>query len=491
MKTFLGNAPWRKGERMGVRAGSRWPFTIDPKNCNPSNSKIPGYLPFPFFLAYAASMLEANSKEVKLVDGIAEGMTRDEFMSCVNNYKADVVVLETSTPSIDVDLEMARDIKERAGSKIVLCGPHVSALYYDTMQHEFVDYIMVGEYEYTLLDLVDHLEKGKSLEDVKGLVYRENGRVRVNERRPLIEDLDMLPWPARHFLPMYNYNDSFAGMLIPNVQMMASRGCPYGCTFCLWPKVMYASRRHRARDPVKVVDEMEWLIEKYKFKSVYFDDDTFNIGKTRVIALADEIRKRGIDVPWSIMASAQPMDKEMLEAMKRAGLVSLKYGAESGNQEMLKRINKGLDLNKLKSMVKLTKELGIKVHLTFTFGLPGETWETVNQTIRFALETDPDSLQFSICTPFPGTDYYEQADKQGLIQTKDWSMYDGGCTPVLRTESMSRDELVEAWKKANAIWNKHRFIGDIKRDPLNMLIKGISSPSQAFNKIMSLISINI
>ena len=473
---------------MGVRAGSRWPFTTDSKNSSPLNNKIPGYLPFPFFLSYATSLLEANSWAVELVDGIAEGMTQNEFISRIDSFKADIVVLETSTPSIYEDLKTAREIKEQTGSKIVLCGPHASAMYNDVIGNDFVDYILVGEYEYTLLDLVDHLEKEKSLSDLKGLVYREDDHIRVNERRPPIEDLDSLPWPARHFLPMYNYNDSFAGMLTPNVQMMASRGCPYGCTFCLWPKVMYSSRKHRARDPAKVVDEMEWLIEKYKFKSLYFDDDTFNIGKARVIALADEIRNRGIDLPWSIMASAQPMDKEMLEAMKRAGLVSLKYGVESGNQEMLKRINKGLDLTKLRSMVKLTKELGIKVHLTFTFGLPGETWDTVNQTIDFALDLDPDSLQFSICTPFPGTDYFDQADKQGLILTKDWSQYDGGCAPVLRTESMSREELMEAWKKADAVWNKHTFFRGLKKDPVNMLITGISSPTKALNRITNLIS---
>ena len=474
MRVFLGNAPWRVGDRVGVRAGSRWPFT---KKCEETDL---GYVPFPFFLAYATAVLEKSGIDVNLVDGIAEGLSKEEFLKKVKKFDPDLVLLETSTPSIYVDLEMAREIKERLGCEIALSGPHVSVMYLDIMREDFVDYILVGEYEYTLLDLVNHLEKGRDLRDVKGLVYRDNGKIKVNERRPLIENLDELPWPARHFLPMYNYNDEFAGMLKPNTQIWASRGCPFGCIFCLWPRVMYGSRKYRVRDPVKVVDEMEWLLDTYKFKSIFFDDDTFNIGKKRVIALANEIKERGIDVPWSIMASAQTMDREMLEAMKKAGLVSLKYGVESGDQEMLNRAKKKLDLNKLRDVVKMTKEMGIKVHLTFMFGLPGETWETVWKTINFALELDPDSIQFSICTPFPGTEYFEWAEKNGFLLTKDWSKYDGASSAVIRTESMNKEDLEKALEMARRIWDKHKLRKNLKKSikerPVECILKGLRHP---------------
>lgn len=484
MKVFLGNAPWREGDRIGIRAGSRWPFT---SKCE---GKVPGYLPFPFFLAYATAVLEENNVEVNLVDALAEGYDNEEFVSELGKFDPDLVLLETSTPSIYVDLEIAKRIKERFGCEIALAGPHASVMYTDIMREDFVDYILVGEYEYTLLDLVKHLEKGGNLREVKGLVYRENEEMKVNERRPLIENLDDIPWPARHFLPMYSYNDNFAGMIKPNTQIWASRGCPFGCIFCLWPKVMYGSKKYRVRDPVKVVDEMGWLIDKYKFKSIFFDDDTFNIGKKRVIALANEIKERGIDVPWSIMASAQTMDKEMLEAMKKAGLVSLKYGVESGDQEILNRAKKGLDLNKLRDVVKTTKEMEIKTHLTFMFGLPGETWDTVRKTINFAFERDPDSIQFSICTPFPGTDYFEWVDKNGFLLTKDWYKYDGATTAVIRTEKMDKEDLEKAREMAIKTWKKYRSKKDFREEPLKYILNGFRHPVKGIKELWRLVTNN-
>lgn len=480
MKVFLGNAPWKKGNRLGIRAGSRWPFTVE------SSDKVPGYLPFPFFLAYAAAVLEKNGIEVSLVDGIAEGIDTTGFIDKIKQFGADIVLLETSTPSLSVDLSTAREIKEACGCLVALSGPHVSAMFVDVMKNNFIDFILYGEYEYTLLDLAEHLSKNKSLDDIKGLVYRKGADIKVNERRPLIENLDELPWPARHFLPMYNYNDEFAGMKKPNTQIWASRGCPYGCIFCLWPKVMYGSRKYRVRDPKKVVDEMEWLIGEYKFKSIYFDDDTFNIGKDRVIAFASEIKARGIDVPWSVMASATPMDRDMLVAMKSAGLVSLKYGVESGDQAIVDGIHKGLNLDKLKAMVKETKELGINVHLTFTFGLPGETWDSVRKTIDFAVAQDPDSLQFSICTPFPGTDYFDIADGQGFISTKDWDMYDGGCNAIIRTEHMTSQELTQAWKTANETWERHLLRRRLRNDPFGSAFRGLKHPGRSIHELAKL-----
>jgi radical SAM superfamily enzyme YgiQ (UPF0313 family) len=485
MKVFLGNAPWVKNDRVGVRAGSRWPFTTKREK----NKKIPGYLPFPFFLAYATSVLKKNNIDVLLVDGIAEGDTREKFIDKIEDFGPNLVLLETSTPSINTDLEIAKKIKERIRTKIAFSGPHASVIYNELMKrNNFIDFILVGEYEYTFLDLVKHLEINKNLKNVKGLVYRNKNKIIVNESRPLIKNLDELPWPARHFLPMYSYNDEFAGMPKPNVQIWASRGCPFKCIYCLWPKVMYNynPNQYRVRNVTDVVDEMEWLIKKYKFKAVYFDDDTFNIGKDRVIKLANEIKKRGIRVPWSIMARADTMDKDMLKAMKDAGLYSLKYGVESGVQELVNNAHKNLNLNKVREIVSLTKEMGIKVHLTFTLGLPGETWETIKKTIDFAIEVDPDSTQFSIVTPFPGTDYFEWTEKKGYLLTKDWSKYDGSACAVIRTEQMTQKELEEAYRIAIKTWNKYRMKREIKNKPLKYFLKGLTNPKQTFKTIKKL-----
>jgi radical SAM superfamily enzyme YgiQ (UPF0313 family) len=251
---------------------------------------------------------------------------------------------------------------------------------------------------------------------------------------------------------MFNYNDNFADLPRPNVQMWASRGCPFRCIFCVWPQLMYNSNRYRTRDPVDVVDEMEWLVNEYGFRAVYFDDDTFNIGKERILRICDEINQRGLNIPWAVMARADTSDKETLEKMAKAGLYAIKYGVESGVQELVDRCGKALDLGKVKEAVEITKALGIKVHLTFTFGLPGETRETIKRTIDFAVELEPDSVQFSLTVPFPGTRYFEILDRSGLLLSKNWTEYDGSYLTVIRSEELSREELEEAIKEAYSKW---------------------------------------
>lgn len=477
MKVLITNPPWiiDRGftKRLGVRAGSRWPFTIEAQR----SISIPSYLPFPFFLAYAAAVLEKNDFDVLLIDAIAEEMNNDEFVKKIKEYKPDLVLLETSTPSIDIDLAMAKRIKDeiKDQSRIALCGPHVSVLGEEVLkENNFIDYILVGEYEYTLLDLV----RGSNMRDILGLIYRQGNKIQVNPRRPVIEDLDELPWPARHFLPMDKYSDAFCGLPLPSLQIWASRGCPYKCIFCMWPEVMYGGHRYRARDPVKVVDEIEWCIQEYGFKSIYFDDDIFNIGKDRILRLSQEMKRR-IRLPWGIMARADTMDREMLETMSENGLYALKYGVESGTQEILNRSGKDLDLNKVTEMVKFAKEFGIKVHLTFTFGLPGETKETIQKTINYAAELDPDSVQFSLVTPFPGTRYFEMADKEGFLVSKNWTDYDGARKSVIRTNNLSAEDLKEALCLAMKRFQKARF----KRKKVYYLRKGIQHPLIAIRRV--------
>ena len=442
MRVFLGNSPWYKEGFYGVRAGSRWP------HFQPNSSK---YMPFPFFLAYSAAVLERQEDvEVLLVDGIAERLTDEQFMARMREFCPDVVVLEVSTISIDVDLFCARNVRGVCpDAQIVFCGPHTYMFEPDFLkQHDCVDFVMKGEYEYTLRDLVGALQAGGPLDKVAGLLYRSDKGVLFTGDRPVIKNIDELPWPARHFLPMEVYCDAPGEIPMPSVQMWASRGCPYGCVFCAWPQIMYGNKMYRARDPVAVIDEMEHLVREQGFKSVYFDDDTFNIGKDRILKMCAEINRRGLNVPWSVMARADTMDRELLTALKGAGLRGLKYGVESASQEIVNRCGKALDLKKVEEMVRLTKKLGIWVHLTFMFGLPGETRQTMDRTIDFALSLDPDSLQFSIATPWPGTEFYKEVERKGFLLSTDFSEYDGCKVAVIRTESLTQEDLEAGLRRA-------------------------------------------
>ncbi len=478
MRVLLANPPWRREGRLGVRAGSRWAFTLPAGK----EDTIPPYVPFPFFLAYAAAVLERSGVEVQLVDAIAEGIDTPSFLRTVEDLAPDLVLLETSTPSIDSDLVLSQEIKERLPTAwLALSGPHVSALPIETLEAApQVDFVLIGEYEYTLRDLTACLKAEGDLGQVLGLVWREaDGAVRVNSRRPLIANLDELPWPARHLLPMHNYCDPFAGLPMPGLPMWASRGCPFRCIFCVWPRVMYGGQTYRVRDPIDVVDEMEQTAYRYNLRSVSFDDDTFDIGKPRILTLCREIKRRNLGLPWTAMARADTADREMLEAMAEAGLYAIKYGVESGVQELVDAAGKSLDLSQVKETVRITKDLGVKVHLTFTLGLPGETEETIRRTLDFAAEVDPDSVQFSIATPYPGTVYYEMARQNGTLVARNWTDFDGADRAVVRTETMSPEELEAALIKARRQWRWRQFRRNFWKRRGFYLQQGLRNPGRA------------
>nr|WP_269434893.1 radical SAM protein [Desulfosarcina ovata] len=254
---------------------------------------------------------------------------------------------------------------------------------------------------------------------------------------------------------MARYNDRPGGIPAPSLQILASRGCPFGCVFCAWPQLMYGGSSYRTRSSKDIVDEIESCVKTYGSRSFYFDDDTFNVGKTRIMDLCREIKSRKLNLPWAIMARADQMDRELLETLKDAGLHALKYGVESGAQEILDGACKGLDLEKVGETIKITRELGIQYHLTFMFGLPGETEETARETMALALDLDPDSLQFSIATPFPGSRFYDMLLKSGHLLSTNPDEYDGYHNAVVRTEALSHTDLLSLRNEAENLWKEH------------------------------------
>jgi len=477
MKIFLGNSPWRKKGFYGVRAGSRWPhFERDES----------GYRPFPFFLAYAAAVLEKDGQDVCLVDGIAEDLTPEQFLDRVVEFKPDLVLLEVSTSSSKVDEQMGRQIKERLPeTRLAYSGLNVF-MYSPKFLEEtpYVDYVLEGEYEYTLRDLVRGLSDKKDLSDCLGLYFRKDGAGFYAGKRPLISDLDQLPWPSREQLPMMKYHDCPGGIPEPSLQIHSSRGCPFQCNFCAWPQIMYGDHSYRVRDPKDVVDEIAWCKEKYGYKSFYVDDDTFNIGKPRLLKFAEELKKREICLPWAAMARADTCDFDTLEKLRDAGLVAIKYGVESGDQDIVDQMKKNLDLDTLRKAVKRSKELGLKVHLTFTYGHPGETWASAEKTTKLALELNPDSLQFSIATPYPGSRLFEELEKSGNLLTKDWDLYDGYNNAVTRTDELGPEDIVKILRDAEKRFARQRFLRSFQgAELLQTAGKFVKHPTRALRRL--------
>jgi len=460
IRVLLTNLPWQRDGRWGVRAGSRWPHILDDSEEN--------YLPFPFFLSYAAALLQKNDIQIEFIDATAEQIPENIFLEKISRLNFDIVVAETSTPSFYNDLNILNKIHSSLKVPIVICGPHAEINTLEFLKkNNFISYVLFGEYEFSLLGLIKCLETNKDLSSVQGLIWREEKEVIKNEaQKPF--DINSLPWPLREGLPMDKYKDLPGDIPSPSVQMLASRGCPFGCTFCLWPQVMYCGNHYRARSIDDVVKEMDYLVRVKGFKSVYFDDDTFNIGKERMLEFCRQIKKRNLqNIPWAIMARADLMDKEILSEMKSAGLRAVKYGVESGSQDSINGCNKNIDLDKLTKIVKITKDLRIKTHLTFCFGFSQETKESIGSTIDYALKLDPDSVQFSILTPFPGTKLFEELDSKKKILTKDWSKYDGHYGCVFSPDKLTVQDLEAYKKKAYLLWAEHKrkkrgTVGDIK-----------------------------
>ena len=458
LRVLLVNPPCRHPlegglERYFVRAGCRWPFSVVKRP-----AARPLYTPFPFFMAYTAALLEADGFEVRVDDAVTRNATEEEFLQHASGCAPDVIISETSTPTIAVDLRIARTLKERTGAVVVLVGPHVSTFPGEILAEEHgIDYVLVGEYEESALKLLRALREGVIPQGIDGVVAR-SGELTVPVDKPAPVDLSRLPYPARHHFPLTSapdldaYWDGFC-QYRPAVQVHASRGCPFRCNFCLWTQVLYRQGQYRTFDAVRVVDEMEHCVEVHGAREIYFDDDIFTGNRAHVLEVCEEIRRRGLGVPWSCMADAAVTDRQMVEAMADAGCIGFKFGVESADPELLKRIGKPHSLlKKVHDLCSWLASRQIKSHATFTFGLLGETTGSMERTFEFACDVDVDMVQFSITTPFPGTRYFEELETLKLAPSRNWDDYDGSSAAAARFDRLAADEVVEYARSAHGRW---------------------------------------
>lgn len=396
-------------------------------------------------LAYLAAVLERYGYRVEILDAPAFQLSHKQLPEEFRRRKPDIVGVTATTavaPSAFKTARIAREVLPE--SLIVMGGPHITFLPERTLEEEpSIQVGVVGEGEYTLLELVQAWEEGGDLRRVKGIVYRENGRIRFSKPRPLIENLDELPFPARHLLPMDRYK--VFGKHETLGLIFTSRGCPYNCTFC--SSSLIFGKKFRARSPRNVVDEIEEFVDRYKSNRIEFVDDLFIFDKKRVLEICREIKRRGLDVVWVCSARSDLVDGELLKALRDAGCVMIYLGVESGVQRVLNLMRKGIKVEQSIRAVRLAKDAGLQVVASFVLGTPGETWEEALETIRFAKRLDPDFVQFSLATPFPGTELYRYAKEKGLLLTEDWTKYTV-LKPVMRTEELSERELKKLIKKA-------------------------------------------
>ncbi len=406
----------------------------------------------PLNLAYLASFLREhkNGIEVNIIDAEGLELSFEQIYEKVKTFSPDIIGITCPTPVYYNVQRMCTDLKEMDKDvKIVLGGPHPTALPAETLKETDCDVVVVGEGERVFHGLVNSFENGKDLSSVPGIAYKQNGDVFTNQRRELIEDLDTLPFPAKDLLPLDRYYLPPTKRIRSEkaTNMVTSRGCPFDCSFCMAQTVW--TRKTRLRSVKNVIDEIKLNVEVYKLTEFSFHDELFTLKRNRVIELCKAILKEGLDITWVCQARAGTVDLEMLKLMKKAGCGKIAFGFESGSDRMLKLMTKKEKLEYAEESNNLCKKVGIEVEGAFILGYPGEDVKSIEETINFTLKLDCETVAFFIAIPFPGTRLYFEALQNGYLKKDiDWKEF----APVSNLESPMKipnftpDELLK-WKK--------------------------------------------
>jgi len=421
MKTLFLNPP--SFDNFDGGAGSRWPATRE----------ITSFW-YPVWLSYPAGMLPGS----RLVDAPPHKITQAETVRIASDY--DFLVLFTSAVGFESDLRVVRRMKEaKPDLKVAFVGPDVQTRPTESLRASTdIDFVVRGEFDHPVVEFA----QGKPLEAISGVSFRKNGQVIHNPARPLLDtaELNRLPFATEVYkrdLTIENYNVPF--LLHPYVAFYTSRGCPALCTFCLWPQTL-SGHAWRVRSSDNVAAEVRQALKLFpQAKEFFFDDDTFNIRKDRVLELCAKFKPLGFR--WSCTARVHS-DYETLKAMAEAGARLLIVGFESGDPQILKNIKKGATVEMGRAFVKNCKQVGLLVHADFIIGLPGETKQTIERTIEYAKELDPETVQVSVVHAYPGTELYDDAVKNGYLASETRADEGGHQLPHLSYPGLTLEEMM-------------------------------------------------
>jgi len=382
---------------------------------------------------YSVSILDCNALRIGL-DRVKENLPRG-FPKFIG--------ITASTILFKNAMILSRIVKEKyPKTKIIFGGVHASLRPKEVLSLKWVDYVVMGEGEYSFLDLIS----GKNPEEIKGIGFKKGSQIVINPNREIIPDINVFPLPAYDLLPMDKYYPALGSYKRkPSFGIFTSRGCPGHCTFC---KGNLLGGRIRYRSAEKIIEEIEFLQKNYNIRDITFYDDTFTSSKTRVKQFCHLLLEKKIDLTWCCFSRVDTVDLDLLLEMKKAGCYQVMYGAESGDQQILNNLKKMITLEKIEETVVNTKKAGMEVRLAFMLGSPGETEETMKKTIKYAISLDPDLVSFNITTPYPGTEMFDWAEKNNYLIDKNWEHYDLA-RPVMELPSVSSKKVLYHYKKAH------------------------------------------
>ncbi|TEU17435.1 MAG: radical SAM protein [Anaerolineales bacterium] len=405
-------------------------------------------------LAQLAAMLHPDYS-VEVVDAIAERMGWEEFQQLLRNKQPRYYVTQVTAPTLTNDMYgtfLARSL----GAKTIAFGTHVTPMTRETMgPFPSLDFILRGEPELTLRELIDTLEGAEAggersvdLSHVQGLAWRRDGQIVVNADRPFIPNLDDLPLPMHHLLPLDKHRIPM--LKGPYTFVVTSRGCPGGCCFCI--KHVSYQYSVRVRSPENIMEEL-WLLKGLGIHNIHMYTDLFTVDRQQVIGLCNLILKEGLKIRWTCNSRVDFVDEEMLQLMGKSGCWMISWGIESGSEEVLKRAHKGISLEKAERALRWSKAAGIKNWGYFIIGLPGETEETIQQTINFSKKLPLDLALFHIAAPYPGTPFFFEVLENGWFRPGTrWEEVDMDRSTVLDYPGLSAEQLEQAAQRAFREW---------------------------------------
>ena len=401
----------------------------------------------PLGICYIAAVLKKNKIPVSIIDAEAENLTFRGILKRIKKFRCNFVGITSTTVAFHKSLGLAKKIK-RFNKEIFVAigGPHVSAVPEITMNFDCFNVGVIGEGEYTFLELVQRLSNNKEYENINGIVYQKKRKIVMTNPRKHIENLDELPYPSRELLPNKNlYTPPPMNYLKkPVLSIVTSRGCPNRCTFCDHGVFGYKFRSHSAK---RIIEEIKMLIKDYNAKEISIVDDTFTVDNKRVFELCRLLKQNKINIPWNARVSENTVTKKMLKAMKDSGCWYIEMGIETGSPRVLKDIKKETTLEKIEEIVRYANKIGIKVKGFFIIGNPTDTKESIEQTIKFAKKIPLTDIVTTIFTPFPNTESYVQAKKCGkFLHEQDWTKFNNW-EAVFLPGNLTKKQLRYYWKK--------------------------------------------
>lgn len=366
----------------------------------------------PLGLAYLASMLEKHSHKVKILDTQLFDLGIKETVDECKKFMPDIIGIYTLTSSFETVVKLSKLLKKELNVKIVIGGAHPTIEPIQALKDNNIDFSIIGEGEYTFVELLSELEKpNPNLKKIKGIAFKHKGKIIFNKPRPPIKNLDALPFPARHLLKMNLYKPSPNHYKqLPYTTMVASRGCPYACTFCSSSNIW--NQKYTTRSVKNVIEEIKFLKKEYGIKDIGFWDDLWGINPKWIGEFCKAIKKSNLDISWSCELRADSASREILKKMADAGCWCIFYGIESLDQDILNAVNKRTTKQQMVNALKWTKEAGIEIRANFILALPRETPQKVKKMLKELINIDMEYVKFNVLTPYPGTKLYEEI-KQG------------------------------------------------------------------------------